>query len=366
MAALPPSEVRYQQEHINDDRRPDLIATAIAMAVLSTAAVIGRLICRRYLKSPISWDDYTIVLAWVVFIAVCASGSLVTHAVVLAATHYGAGLHIIAVSFPNLQNFFKCLYVFELTYGVAIVLVKISIVLFYFRLFPKETTSRRWRWCAYGITALQLASWIAGFTTAVFQCRPVSYFWRRTGDGSCINLIAMFYVTSTIIIVTDVAVLLLPVHIVWKLQMPRSRKICIVVLVQWTSPVRPSSQGFLRLSWLTPPNPDVPLDNTIWSIIEPSIAIVSACLPILGSVFRTQVKTSAAASWFTRSKHSGQGSKGYGQDSHGRRHNSVQLGMRKNNPSATVYAGGDEDMEIPLTDIRREVRIDQSVDQVTP
>ncbi|KAL8734352.1 MAG: hypothetical protein Q9166_001550 [cf. Caloplaca sp. 2 TL-2023] len=60
MAGMTQAEILYQIQHINDDRSSEILGTAISMAVLSSLAVIGRFACRKKLRVPISYDDYSI------------------------------------------------------------------------------------------------------------------------------------------------------------------------------------------------------------------------------------------------------------------------------------------------------------------
>lgn len=60
-----PEEVAYQLANINDDRRADIVASTIVLAVLATVAVILRLFCRRFTKIALSWDDYLIIIGLV-------------------------------------------------------------------------------------------------------------------------------------------------------------------------------------------------------------------------------------------------------------------------------------------------------------
>lgn len=48
-----------------DNRDSDLFATGVIMAVLSIAAVVVRIGCKRHMKNPISVDDYLIFLSLV-------------------------------------------------------------------------------------------------------------------------------------------------------------------------------------------------------------------------------------------------------------------------------------------------------------
>ena len=62
---LSPEELAYQMANIKDNRGPDILASAIVLAVLATVAVAFRLACRRFTKIAISWDDYLIIIGLV-------------------------------------------------------------------------------------------------------------------------------------------------------------------------------------------------------------------------------------------------------------------------------------------------------------
>ncbi|KAL9591776.1 MAG: hypothetical protein Q9179_007381, partial [Wetmoreana sp. 5 TL-2023] len=197
MATLTPSDILYQKEHISDDRSSDILGTV---------------------KTAISYDDYTILAAQVLVLGLCFD--------VGYAVHYGSGRHVLAGGVPNAVKWLQ--YAFEIIYGFAMTLIKLSILMFYCRLFPRESTSVRWRMTVYAFAVAIIAGGLAGTTTAEFQCRPIRYFWTRSGDGSCINMHVLFYIISALTVVTDAALLMLPLPIVWKLQLPKAKKIGVM------------------------------------------------------------------------------------------------------------------------------------------
>ena len=70
-----------------------------------------------------------------------------------------------------------------------------------------------------------VAWYIAIQVTAIVQCLPIRYYWQRTGQGYCIHLIRFNIALASINLVTDVAVLILPIPAIWRLQLPKSKKI---------------------------------------------------------------------------------------------------------------------------------------------
>ena len=65
MDLLPPDELRYQLEHIHDNKAPGVIASLVICFTLACTAVLLRFISRRMCKAGIGSDDYTILAALV-------------------------------------------------------------------------------------------------------------------------------------------------------------------------------------------------------------------------------------------------------------------------------------------------------------
>ena len=117
----------------------------------------------------------------------------------------------------------QCLYSQLLLYGIAIVLPKLAILLFYLRIFP----SRNFRLSVY-VLAILVISWGTSveFST-IFQCTPISYAWTRKPPGRCINLLDFYRWVSLPSILLDIIMLLLPIHRVWKLQVTFKQKMAL-------------------------------------------------------------------------------------------------------------------------------------------
>lgn len=65
--------------------------------------------------------------------------------------------------------------------------------------------------------------------TALFDCHPIRYNWNKNVHGGCDNQAGAFVAVAATDILCDLAILLLPMPGVWKLQMPRTIKIALSV-----------------------------------------------------------------------------------------------------------------------------------------
>ena len=107
-------------------------AVAICCAVFATVAIFLRIISRRIKGVKLGPEDYTIFLALFAVYAMCVG-------VLLEPLIGGAGHHIEGVFPGRVVNLLKVLVVLQVFFGISLGLVKISICLFYVRIFEIRT-----------------------------------------------------------------------------------------------------------------------------------------------------------------------------------------------------------------------------------
>ena len=99
---------------------------------------------------------------------------------------------------------------------------------FYHRIFP----GRLFRTISIIIGVVVIVWFIAFVFLQFFTCIPLAYTWDKTiPGGRCIsaNDVA-YYGTSPLDILTNVAILILPIPDLWKLQMPPWKKLAITLI----------------------------------------------------------------------------------------------------------------------------------------
>jgi hypothetical protein len=69
------------------------------------------------------------------------------------------------------------------------------------------------------------------FFFTIFECRPVDYFWNRFQiQGKCLDtniLLGIAYMYSVCAALSDLTIGILPIFLMWKLQMNKRLKIAI-------------------------------------------------------------------------------------------------------------------------------------------
>lgn len=74
--------------------------------------------------------------------------------------------------------------------------------------------------------ALNIAWGIWAFLNLLVSCTPIAYIWDPTIPGAhCLDHVAVYISVGVIEIVVDACIFLLPIPMVWKLQLPLRSKI---------------------------------------------------------------------------------------------------------------------------------------------
>ncbi|KAF3042926.1 hypothetical protein E8E12_007130 [Didymella heteroderae] len=189
----------------------------------------------------------------------------------------GFGLHYWNVPATNAVGLLKLFYVCQMLYVAVQIFSKVAILSLYSRLFPDFI---KWfRWSVRGMIAFMFLHGLVFFLLVVFQCLPINSIWDKTiTDAKCLPVSAVIGFTGAgLSIVEDFIILLLPLPVVWKLQMSTKKKIGVILLISVGSFATITS--IVRLKYVVKYSNsfDSTWDNVDiikWSLIE----ILSACI----------------------------------------------------------------------------------------
>ncbi|CAG8979686.1 hypothetical protein HYALB_00003917 [Hymenoscyphus albidus] len=172
-------------------------------------------------------------------------------------------------------------------------IVKISILLMYYRLFPSRVV--RTRAMILGIFAILWT--IVLVCLAEGQCVPLKKAYAPWIDGRCFNLRIIFVAIALPSIILDSLIVLLPLPQVWKLDINKAQKITLsLIFLTGAFVVVMSIYRFVVLFEYHPMDPIFTLaPGMAWNIVVLSSAIIAACLPALGPMGRVFIKSLRAA-----------------------------------------------------------------------
>ena len=123
----------------------------------------------------------------------------------------------------------KLAFAFEITYIFCHLAIKTSVLFLYRRLF--STNQNRRLNVVLNVTGLYVFAWtINTLFVVLFQCKPIHYSWdlpRGFTQGQCIDLTGGYVGTGITNTVSDLALIILPMPIVWGLQISKRQKLII-------------------------------------------------------------------------------------------------------------------------------------------
>ncbi|KAH7313000.1 hypothetical protein BKA65DRAFT_558216 [Rhexocercosporidium sp. MPI-PUGE-AT-0058] len=248
----------------------------IIFLCLTPTFLLARFVSRITSKQ-LGIDDWAALAAFV-FTMNCNS-------VTLAAFSHGWGRHKKNLLPSQIQICLILHWVFQITYKLSVALNKASILLLYLRIMPQ----RLYRIMIFSLLTIVGLFAIATTIAGIFQCIPVDKAWNKKKPGHCYNLVEAWYSNAVFSIVTDILILMLPMHMVYKLQRDMREKLLLYAVfglggfVTFTSIMR-----FFALK--SAKNPDTTYDITsgFWSVIEINVGVICICLPPLRSLLSRQ------------------------------------------------------------------------------
>ncbi|KAL8743054.1 MAG: hypothetical protein Q9190_004555 [Brigantiaea leucoxantha] len=270
-----------------------MLGVNIATFCLAVIAIVLRFIARRLTRTALWWDD------WLMLPAIVAGQAM--HDIIVV--DHGLGRHIWVSPMDAGVVWAKGLFISEISYTIIICSIKFSLLAFYWRIF-KQSMIR----VPIYILGVIVSCWgIAVILVTVLQCQPVSSFWNRfapdaKGPFHCgVNENQFFNGNSIPNIITDAALLVLPVPSIWKLHLPKAQKWGLMSI--FTLGIFVIGVSITRFTFVINfdlVSPDITwhfVNDQIWSGLESHVGIICACLPSLrpllnlalfGSINRSQ------------------------------------------------------------------------------
>ncbi|KAG4414879.1 hypothetical protein IFR04_012017, partial [Cadophora malorum] len=191
---------------------------AITLGPLTLACVAVRFYSKRKFSSPLGMDDYFILAATALY-----SGTIPLY---IVNTILGFGKHFWNIDPLKIRVLLVIFYIGELSYLTTMPLIKLSILSFYLRIFPR----RGFQITVWIMIAFVASAGVAFVVTGMVQCLPIGGSFDRSIRAKCLDLNAVAYANAGIGIFQDVLILLLPFPEIVYLNM-RTRKKVILILM---------------------------------------------------------------------------------------------------------------------------------------
>ncbi|PWY95779.1 hypothetical protein BO94DRAFT_136249 [Aspergillus sclerotioniger CBS 115572] len=200
-------------------RTISLVTQILCLAMVSAFVALRLLVAVSY-KHHINVEDAFCFLSWIFFTAYCILA-------LLFAT-LGGSKPLPTLTPSQTILIYKIFYVLTVLYVPMVLSAKITLLAILARIFvlrPSQIISVR------VVLATTVVYYIIIFFVKVFICTPVSVFWLSpTLETKCLSKSAILLADAIMSVITDLAILLLPLLLMWPLRLSMLKK-CKVALM---------------------------------------------------------------------------------------------------------------------------------------
>ncbi|KFY08520.1 hypothetical protein V492_06157 [Pseudogymnoascus sp. VKM F-4246] len=252
-----------------------LVLTSVLIFFTITTTILR--LWARYMRGLVGWDDYTI--------GVCCLLAIGRTIIQIVSVYHGNGRHRPYISdddyiYVNFLTWMTQIFLF-----LNIGLLKCSICILILRIKDTPVLS----WCLYGMMTGLVLTNIECVIVLLAECSPVEKYWLPDAPGKCWDTkvrIYSIYLQVGYSVITDLACTLLPIVVLWKVQMRRPLKLAVCGLMSLG--LIATVTAIVRASSLGTTTTDLSFDYcvaAIWGNTELHLGIIAANLSLSSSIY---------------------------------------------------------------------------------
>ncbi|KAJ0166102.1 hypothetical protein CTA2_8648 [Colletotrichum tanaceti] len=263
------------------DRAVPIVVVNVLLTVVTTLWTGMRLYSRRKKGQAFTVEDFLTVVALVAFYGLVACNFVMVYL-------GGTGHHYLTLQPFHVERMSKAAYGVQTLFAICLGFIKIGITLMLQRIFFVRT----FKIAAWITTGLCVCWMFFTILIGIFICQPVAMNWDpTTPGGTCGNQNAAFAAVGFFDLVTDLIILVLPIPMVYKLQLRWPHKVALYVI--FGAGALTMIFGALRLkNVLTMDFTDVTYSQVgvvLMGTLEPGVAIIVSSSPLLKPIFDATV-----------------------------------------------------------------------------
>ncbi|KAF4460890.1 hypothetical protein FALBO_12326 [Fusarium albosuccineum] len=262
-----------------------VVVTAVIFFIYSLLGIIGKLIIRLNITSMKDFDLVLLASTLLYFVQTCC---------VIAACNNGLGEHRDAVSDANFDRFSKLIYASRILALLVSASTKISLCLLI-----RQISNQGGLNLANLILGGVVIAWaITGIFATAFQC-PLPQPWLAISNVHCPSQGPIYIYSGIMNILTDIALCVLPVAMMWEVQTSPKRK-AIVMALFGTRLIVPivTIPTLSNATYLFSSSDDVTwqaVSSMIWAQISLGLSVLTVCIPSLKGVIDSLMGSTAVA-----------------------------------------------------------------------
>ncbi|EER40944.1 integral membrane protein [Histoplasma capsulatum H143] len=263
----PPPGVSSNFDHPTDVLRTVNLVTQYLTIAVVTIFVATRLIIKYYRYSRFDIEDFS---------------------------YHGGGYHAWDVPQPEQREFLKISYAITILYVPMAFSVKVALLAIVIRIFNPD---RKKVLGVYMILGVLLLYYIPAIFLKIFFCIPISGYWEGAASGAkCLNQQNLITADAVISMVSDFAILVLPLPLTWSLHIRKTKKLRVIGILGAGGVATAFSVWRLVIMIEQGASPNLTIvfiRIVLTGNAEAGIGLICACLPVISSFYTYRKKSSS-------------------------------------------------------------------------
>ncbi|KAG9251428.1 uncharacterized protein F5Z01DRAFT_692182 [Emericellopsis atlantica] len=252
-----------------------VLAAASSTILLTTLLVAARLWIRSRMGN-LGKDDVTIKISYVM---------LLTMAGLMIAGVIDGGLGRLrdTVNDQDYEATLRYSAGISSTFSWGVATAKITFAILYIRVLPQRFLQLLNKF----LIAFLIAQATEESLIAILHCRPIEAAFKLGVHGKCLNMNVLWWSTFVFNMCTDLILFVQPIPTVWRLQMARTKRVGLVVMMSLGLLVCVIS--IIRIVYASRIQEDLTYriaEAMIWSVVELAALITCSCIPCLRQVIQ--------------------------------------------------------------------------------
>ncbi|KAI6080682.1 hypothetical protein F4821DRAFT_250997 [Hypoxylon rubiginosum] len=279
-AMPPPPGVTPNFEHRFNRNGLSISASTICL-VASTVAILIRIYSRLVKMRTANIRDFLVFIGYVLYVgyvSVCYKN---------IATH-GHFIHTWDVPFRDMSYLLYSNQLVSNFYAASMMITKTAILQEWISIFVPTGNRNYFYWLSYGVIGFNILWYSSSIITLNLSCIPYAAIFDLAMPAKCINFNAVIAAGAAINLVSDLIILALPQHTIWRLNMTKKKKMGISVVFAIGIFACISAACRLDASIKYTRSTDSLYDGAVlslWAISEMTCGFLVLCIPTFPRAF---------------------------------------------------------------------------------
>ncbi|KAI1824605.1 hypothetical protein F4861DRAFT_505642 [Xylaria intraflava] len=226
-ALKPPPGVTPTFDNPPNQNALGMAVTTLCLSV-STIAIVIVLYARFLRFKKVRYEDFFVLSGYAITVSIIYFYYDITLGV-------GVYVHQWDVRVKDLNRITYPIHAASILYGASIMLLKISILLQWLRIFvPRGTVKGFFYWISHALIWINALLYTSTMISVFASCKPFSRLWDKTVPGVCnVNRDLVDLISAAANLASDIIILILPQRAIWKLHIQTRKKILTTFVFFW-------------------------------------------------------------------------------------------------------------------------------------